>query len=156
MAGPPKLRHVDLSALLAHPSTEILTPSPAETTASAALLNGLAREDDDEQTVKVQHHQEVLTGYQLGDAALALDGEPRADFLPGIPLLHRYAVKAAELGIGVTTICRWTARSRRRGRPSGGGSGCRQGVGASCRRARSLPPTGVLGDVTVVPAYLTA
>ncbi|MFJ2080861.1 hypothetical protein ACIOGW_37485 [Streptomyces anulatus] len=126
VAGPPKLRHVDLSALLAHPSTEILTPSPAETTASAALLNGLAREDDDEQTVKVQHHQEVLTGYQLGDAALALDGEPRADFLPGIPLLHRYAVKAAELGIGVTTICRWTARSRRRGRPSGGGSGCRQ------------------------------
>ncbi|MFE2626319.1 integrase, partial [Streptomyces caelestis] len=97
MASPPKLRQVDLTVLLAHPSTEILTPSPADTTASAALLSGLAREDD-EQTVKVQHLQEVLTGYQLGDAALALDGEPRADFLPGIPLLHRYAVKAAELG----------------------------------------------------------
>ncbi|MFF0195644.1 hypothetical protein ACFYT5_22245 [Streptomyces anulatus] len=115
VTGLPKVRQADLSVLLAHPSTEILTPSPAETTASAALLSGLAREEDDELTVKVQHHQEVLTGYQLGDAALALDGEPRADFPPGIPLLHRYAVKAAELGIEVTTIRRWTAAIKEAG-----------------------------------------
>ncbi|ONI49955.1 MULTISPECIES: DDE-type integrase/transposase/recombinase [unclassified Streptomyces] len=115
VAGPPKLRQVDISVLLAHPSTEILTQAPAETTASAALLSGMAREEDDELTVKVQHIQEILTGYRLGDAALALDGEPRADFMPGIPLLHRYAVKAAELGVGVTTIRRWTAAFRKAG-----------------------------------------
>ncbi len=97
LAGPPKLRQVDISILLAHPTTEILAPVPEETTASAALLSGLAAEEDDELTVKVQHLQEVLTGYRLGDAALALDGEPRADFAPGKPLMHRYAVKAAEL-----------------------------------------------------------
>ncbi|MFH9474480.1 hypothetical protein [Streptomyces globisporus] len=89
VAGPPKLRQVDISVLLTHPTTEILAPVPAETTASAALLSGLANEEDDELTVKVQHLQELLTGYRLGDAALALDGEPRADFAPGMPLLCR-------------------------------------------------------------------
>ncbi|WP_251021174.1 hypothetical protein [Streptomyces sp. ISL-98] len=118
VAGPPKLRQVDISVLLTHPTTEILAPAPAETTASAALLSGLAREEDDELTVKVQHLQEVLTGYRLGDPALALDGEPRADFTPGTPLLHRYAVKAAELGVGLTTIRRWTAAFKKAG-PAG-------------------------------------
>ncbi|MFF7337357.1 integrase [Streptomyces sp. NPDC008163] len=118
LAGPPRLRQVDISVLLAHPTTEILEPVPEEATASAALLSGLADEEDDELTVKVQHLQEVLTGYRLGDAALALDGEPRADFAPGKPLLHRYAVKAAELGVGVSTIRRWTAAFKKSG-PAG-------------------------------------
>lgn len=83
--------------MLSHPTTEILAPAPEETTASAALLSGLADGEDDELTVKVQHLQEVLTGYRLGDAVLALDGEPRADFAPGMPLPHRYAVKAREV-----------------------------------------------------------
>ncbi|MFD8115692.1 helix-turn-helix domain-containing protein [Streptomyces microflavus] len=118
VAGPPKLRQVDISILLGDPSMEILAQTPAETTSSAALLSGLAGEEEDELTVKVQHVQEVLTGYRLGDAALALSGEPRADFLPGVPLMHRYAVKAAELGIGVTTVRRWTAAFRKEG-PAG-------------------------------------
>ncbi|MFF0740625.1 helix-turn-helix domain-containing protein [Streptomyces sp. NPDC004111] len=118
VAGPPKLRQIDISLLLGDPSTEILAQAPPETTSSAALLSGLAGEEDDELTVKVQHIQEVLTGYRLGDASLAQDGEPRADFLPGIPLLHRYKVKAAELGVGVTTVRRWTAAFRKAG-PAG-------------------------------------
>jgi hypothetical protein len=101
LAGPPKLRQVDISVLLSHPTTAVLVSVPEEETAAAAVLSGLADEEDDELTAKVQHLQEVLTGYQLGDAALALEGEPRADFAPGKPMLHRYAVKAAELGVGV-------------------------------------------------------
>ncbi|MBW5423514.1 hypothetical protein GKQ77_18430 [Streptomyces sp. BG9H] len=78
-------------------------------------MSGLADEEDDELTVRVQHLQEVLTGYRLGDAVLALDGEARADFAPGEPLLHRYAVKAAELGVGVSTIRRGTAALKKSG-----------------------------------------
>ncbi|MEU7401309.1 integrase [Streptomyces sp. NPDC044948] len=118
VAGPPMLRQVDVSVLLADPSTEILTPTPAETTASAALLSGLADEEDSELTAKVQHLQEVLTGFRLGDPALALEGEPRADFAPGTPLLHRYAVKATELGVGVSTFRRWVGQFKESG-PAG-------------------------------------
>ncbi|MFF2505938.1 integrase [Streptomyces sp. NPDC058067] len=118
LAGPPKLRQVDISALLSHPSTEILTAVPEADTAAAAVLSGLADEEDDELTVKVRHLQEVLTGYRLGDAVLALEGEPRADFAPGTPLRHRYAVKAAELGIGVSTLRRWAAALKKSG-PAG-------------------------------------
>ncbi|MET8808689.1 hypothetical protein [Streptomyces sp. NPDC004546] len=49
---------------------------------------------------------------------LALEGEPRADFAPGTAMLHRYAVKAAELGVGVSTIRRWTAALKKSG-PAG-------------------------------------
>lgn len=118
VAGPLKLRQVDISVLLSDPTTEILAPMPEEPTAPAALLGGLADEEDDELTAKVQHLQEVLTGYRLGDAALALDAEPRADFAPGKPMLHRYTVKAAELGVGVSTIRRWTAAFKQSG-PAG-------------------------------------
>lgn len=108
VAGAPKWQ-VDISVLLAHPTTEVLVPVPEEETATAAVLSGLADEDDDELTAKVQHVQEVLTGYRLGDAVLALEGEPRADYAPGTPMLHRYAAKAGELGVGVSTVRRWTA-----------------------------------------------
>ncbi|WP_327370733.1 integrase [Streptomyces sp. NBC_01217] len=118
LAGPPKLRQVDISVLLAHPTTEFLEPVPEEETAAAAVLSGLADEEDDDLTVKVQHLQEVLTGYRLGDAELALEGEPRADFAPGVPMLHRYAVKATELGVGSSTIRRWTAALKKSG-PAG-------------------------------------
>ncbi|MFH8566161.1 hypothetical protein [Streptomyces sp. NPDC017988] len=118
LAGPPKLRPVDISVLLFHPTTAVLAPVPKEETAAEAVLSGLADEEDDELTVKVQHLQEVLTGYRLGDAALALEGEPRADFAPGKPMLHRYAVKAAELRVGVSTVRRWTAALKKSG-PAG-------------------------------------
>ncbi|MDI3418801.1 hypothetical protein [Streptomyces luteolus] len=52
VAGPPRLRQVEISVLLAHPTTEILAPVPGEETAAAAVLSGLADEEDDELTVK--------------------------------------------------------------------------------------------------------
>ena len=119
VVGAPKLRQMDVSVLLAHPSTEILVPAPAEEAApAAALLGGLTDDEDDELTQKVRHVQEVLTGYRLGDAVLALDGEPREDYAPGTPMLHRYAAKAAELGVGESTIRRWITAFRTAG-PTG-------------------------------------
>lgn len=119
VVGAPKLRQVDISALLAHPTTEILVPAPAEEAAApAAVLGGLTDDEDDELTQKVRHVQEVLTGYRLGDAVLALDGEPREDYAPGTPMLHRYAAKAAELGVGESTLRRWITAFRTAG-PAG-------------------------------------
>src|SRR5262249_53723037 len=56
---------------------------------------------------RAAHVREVLTGYRSGSAEHALVGEPRAAFSPGTALMDRYAAKAAELGVGVTTLRRW-------------------------------------------------
>lgn len=90
VVGAPKWRQVDISVLLAHPSTEILVPLPQEEPSAVAVLGGLDEDGDDELTRRFRHVQEVRTGYQLGDEVLALPGEPRADYAPGAPLMLRY------------------------------------------------------------------
>ncbi|MCX5205195.1 integrase [Streptomyces sp. NBC_00237] len=105
--GVPKWRQVDISVLLTHPTTEILTPAPQGELADAAALSGLSDKDDGELTLQFRHVQEVRTGYQLGSEELALPGEPRPDYAPGTPKMHRYAAKAAELGVSETTIRNW-------------------------------------------------
>lgn len=118
VAGLPKWRQVDIAMLLAHPSTQILVEAPEEETAVAAVLGDLEGAEDDALTVRFRHVQEVLTGYRLGTAELALKGEPRPDYAPGVPLLHRYAAKAAELGVGTSTVRRWAAAVKASG-PAG-------------------------------------
>ncbi|MDX3246637.1 helix-turn-helix domain-containing protein [Streptomyces sp. ME18-1-4] len=116
--GRPTWRQVDLSVLLAHPSTEFLVEtSPAEP-AAAALLGGLSSAEDDALTVRFRHVQEVRFGYQLGSSELALEGEPRPDYAPGMPLMHRYRAKAAELGVDPATVRRWVSKVERGG-PAG-------------------------------------
>ena len=58
---------------------------------------------------RAAHLREVLTGYRSGSPAHALPGEPRAAYAPGVQLMERYRAKAAELGVGVTTLRRWTS-----------------------------------------------
>ena len=53
------------------------------------------------------HVREVLTGYRSGSAQDALEGEPRAEYRPGVPLMDRYRAKTQELGIGERTLRRW-------------------------------------------------
>jgi transposase InsO family protein len=119
VVGTPKWRQVDISVMLAHPTTEILVSVPQEEEpAAAAVLSGLDDDRDDELTRRIRHVQEVLTGYQLGDEVLALPGEPRPDYAPGSPLMHRYAAKAAELGVVESTIRNWVRRVKRSG-PAG-------------------------------------
>ncbi|MFH9944089.1 hypothetical protein ACH4OT_32795 [Streptomyces murinus] len=106
VVGTPKWRQVDISVLLAHPSTEILVPVPQDEPSAAAVLGSLD-DGDDALTQRFRHVQEVMTGYQLGDEVLALPGEPRPDYGPTTPLMHRYAAKAAELGVAESTIRNW-------------------------------------------------
>ncbi|MGW5132630.1 integrase [Streptomyces sp. NPDC004135] len=117
--GRSKCRQVDISVLLAHPTTEILVPVPPdEEPVAAAVLSGLGDEENDELTRRFRHVQEVLTGYQLGDEVLALPGEPRPDYVPGTGWMHRYAAKAAELGVSESTIRNWARQVRDSG-PAG-------------------------------------
>ena len=106
-ADGPSWRQVDLVALLSHPSTRLLVEAPEPQPAVSALLGGLDEDDDDELTARWRHVQEVRTGYQDGCAELALDGEPRPEYAPGVPMMARYRAKAAELGVGVSTVRRW-------------------------------------------------
>ena len=56
---------------------------------------------------RAAHLREVLTGHRSGSAEHALPGEPRPAYRPGAPLMERYSAKAAELGVGLTTLRRW-------------------------------------------------
>ncbi|MGV0807933.1 Mu transposase C-terminal domain-containing protein [Mycolicibacterium setense] len=45
------------------------------------------------------HIQEVLTGFQSGNAETALPGEPRTPYRPDAPMMQRYKAKCKELGV---------------------------------------------------------
>ena len=116
--GRPAWRQVDISALLSDPGTRFLVESPAAELAAAAVLGNPGTAEDDALTERFRHVQEVLSGYRLGCAELALEGEPRPDYAPGVPLMRRYAAKAAELGVDPATVRRWVAGVKRAG-PAG-------------------------------------
>lgn len=116
--GRPRWRQVDVSVLLSHPSTEFLVESPPQELAAAAVLADLSASDDDALTLRFRHVQEVRSGFQLGCEDLALAGEPRPEYAPGVPMMHRYKAKAAELGVDPATVRRWVARVKRSG-PAG-------------------------------------
>ena len=111
-AGAPSWRQVELVALLSHPSTRILTASPEPQAAVAAMLGGLSPGEDDDLTARYRHVQEVRTGYRHGCAELALEGEPRPQYAAGVPMMARYQAKAAELGIGASTVRRWVMQAQ--------------------------------------------
>ena len=116
--GRPAWRQVDISVLLSDPGTRFLVESPAAELAAATVLGDPGTAEDDALTERFRHVQEVLTGYRLGCAELALDGEPQPDYAPGVPLMRRYAAKAAELGVDPATVRRWVAGVKRAG-PAG-------------------------------------
>uniref|UniRef100_A0AAU2VBR9 Helix-turn-helix domain-containing protein n=1 Tax=Streptomyces sp. NBC_00003 TaxID=2903608 RepID=A0AAU2VBR9_9ACTN len=120
-------RQVDIAVLLNDASTDFLTPAPPAQAATAVVLGGLDEDADAELEGRLQHVQEVRTGYQLGSEALALPGEPRAAYGPGTPWMRRYQAKAKELGVDPATVRRWVAQVNRDGpaglvRKRGGGS----------------------------------
>ncbi|GAA1387743.1 DDE-type integrase/transposase/recombinase [Catellatospora chokoriensis] len=105
--GSGQLRQVDVAWLLAHPTTSVSAPEGVTPVSAAVVLDSL----DDGQTrqlrEQVGHVQEVLTGYRLGAKELAGPDEPRAEYAPGTAKMGRYQAKAAELGVGVSTVRRW-------------------------------------------------
>lgn len=149
--GRPSWRQVDMSVLLSDPGTRFLVESPAAEPAAAAALGDPGTAEDDALTERCRHVQEVLSGYRLGCAELALEGEPRQDCAPGVPLMRRYAAKAAELGVDPATVRGWVADVKRAGPGGQAAGGQRPGsrgpavgghgpVGA--RRARDVQSAG--------------
>jgi transposase InsO family protein len=107
LTRPGGVRRVSAGHLLADPSAR-LHGAPADPVEGAgADLAGLGGAELAELRARIAHVQEVRTGFRRGCPELAADGEPRPQYAPGVPMLARYAVKAAEIGVGVSTLRRW-------------------------------------------------
>jgi transposase InsO family protein len=104
------LRQVDVGHLLAQPSTRLVdADGEAPIEGVGADLSNLSRSEREELRERIAHMQELRTGYRLGHAELAQRGEPRPEYELGVGKGQRYASKAAELGIGVSTVRAWLA-----------------------------------------------
>ena len=57
---------------------------------AAVTLSAMTKSERSELIERAAHLREALTGYRSGTAELALDGEPRAQFDPRLPLTSRY------------------------------------------------------------------
>ncbi|MGW5939675.1 TnsA-like heteromeric transposase endonuclease subunit [Streptomyces celluloflavus] len=85
-------------------------PGPAADDPGEAASVVLAQLDDDELKVireRAAHLNELLYGYRSGSSEIAAPGEPRPEYSLGLPKMARYQVKAAELGVSLSTIQRW-------------------------------------------------
>jgi transposase InsO family protein len=107
LSSPAGVRRVSAGHLLADPSAR-LDGAPGDPVEGAgADLAGLGETEIAELRERVAHVQEVRTGFRRGCAELAAAGEPRPEYAPGVPMLARYAAKASEIGVGVSTLRRW-------------------------------------------------
>lgn len=59
-----------------------------------------------------EHAREVLTGFRSGDPSRPAVGEPRELFAAEVPMMQRYAHKAAEVGVSARTVERWVEALR--------------------------------------------
>jgi transposase InsO family protein len=112
------IRRVSASHLLADPGTLLHGAPSGPAEGAGADLAGLGETELAELRERVAHVQEVRTGFRRGCAELASEGEPRPGYAPGVPMLARYAAKAAEMGVGVSTLRRWVKDFGERG-PAG-------------------------------------
>lgn len=82
---------------------------------AGVVLSALSDSDRAELVERAAHIREVLTGYRCGAAELAIPGEPRSPYGPGMSLTARYEAKAAELGVSLRTVQQWVADFRQYG-----------------------------------------
>lgn len=107
-----------IAALVAAPGFRLLSESPVDLPSSmvdrGALLDGL----DEDKAVSLRdleaHLNEVRTGYRSGDPERAEPGEPRPAYDRALNprVSDRVKAKAAELGMGQTTVWRKLRRYR--------------------------------------------
>ncbi len=83
---------------------------PRET--ASVVLGQLTAEALREARERAADVNEVLSGYRSGSEDLAGPGEPRREYAHGVPLMQRYAAKAAERRVSVRTVKRWIAAAR--------------------------------------------
>jgi transposase InsO family protein len=114
-----RFRRVALAWLVSHPGLRLLG---AENEDAPMVPTAVVLAEADitaaELAARIGDVQEVLTGFRHGSVELALPGEPRPQFGPDTALMGRYEAKAAELGVGVSTVRRWAAAFLRDG-PAG-------------------------------------
>ena len=87
--------------------TEAGPASDDDQETAAVKLAFLTKEEREEVVELADHVREVLTGFRSGSAELARPGEPKPEYHATLPLMARYAAKAAELNRGERTIERW-------------------------------------------------
>jgi transposase InsO family protein len=114
-----QILRVAVKELLGDPHVRIVSEEPgqfeeSEETASV-ILSGLSPQGLRQVRERAAHVREVLTGYRSGSPELASSDEPRPEFDPSLPLTSRYEAKAAELGIGQSTLRQWVGDFRRHG-----------------------------------------
>jgi len=107
-----ELRQVDVAWLLSHATTHISADESGAQDpggSSGARFGTLDAARTEALRAEVEHLREMTTGYRLGHESLAMPGEPRPQFAPGVSRMDRYREKAAELGVGVSTLRRRAA-----------------------------------------------
>lgn len=134
--GADRVRQADLAWLLAHPTTRVANVNSVSAPAVATVLGDVDEARQAEVAARVGHVKELLTGFQRGCEELALPGEPRSAYQPGIRMMARYRAKSAELGVAVSTLRRWVAGFKASG-PAGlvpRAGGPKDGVGRTDAR----------------------
>lgn len=102
------LRQVDIGHLLSQPTTRLIDADYGEPIEGVgADLSNLSPDERDELVDRIAHMQELRTGYRRGHAELALPGEPRPEYDLSVRKGQRYVAKAAELGLGTSTVRAW-------------------------------------------------
>ena len=104
LTGATSACRISLVALLTGDRVKLLPdnpgPGPDNPHATAAItLLGLSEDEMQQVRRRAEHVRELLTGYRSGSEELALADEPRSQYNPSAPLMTKYAVKAAELGV---------------------------------------------------------
>jgi transposase InsO family protein len=135
-----KMMRLAVRELLLSDRAQVIPDSPGPSSddpdePATVTLAELTEAERDAVLVRAAHIREVLTGYRSGSAELAGEGEPRAQFDPGLPLTRRYESKAAELGVSLRTVKQWVADFRLRGE-----------AGLARTRARNVKPLGRVDD----------
>jgi transposase InsO family protein len=107
-----------LATLVAGPGFAVLDDIAERAIEGAApLLDGLPHDMQARADHLVEHLHEAWTGYRAGNAAMALAGEPRADYDPARTTLSaRVAAKAREMGLQERSLWRRRAQYVQDGR----------------------------------------
>jgi hypothetical protein len=112
-----RMVRVALRELLVTDRARVIPDSPGPSAddpdeTASVLLAELTEMERQQLRERAAHVQEALTGYRVGTAEFATEGEPRPGFDLSLPLLTRYRAKAAELDVTMRTVQQWIANFR--------------------------------------------
>jgi transposase InsO family protein len=112
LTGPISACRLSLVTLICGDRTQILPDGPGpqsddEGVPAGIKLLGLSAEQMQQVRDRAEHVRELLTGFRSGSEQITLPGEPRPQYERSVPLMEKYAAKAAEMGFDDRTVRRW-------------------------------------------------